>query len=160
MTDSQNTDSKKTEIVGTRAVEAVNAETKKISSQLFDLIAIKGKVDGAGPGSSQCGDDQDRNFLMRHSWSISGSSDTQVSQAMTRLKEGLPKQGWKIVSYERNNSPAKSLTLIADHDEKKFGVNVEFWEKGKSGNNNPPALVVTVVSGCFQVPEGEKADHY
>ncbi|MFI1014630.1 hypothetical protein [Streptomyces sp. NPDC020965] len=154
------TDPAETKIDGTRSVETANKETKKVSSEIFDLIAMKGKIGGAGPGTGECGDDREKHFLMRHSWNVSGSTDAEVAQAMTRLKEGLPKQGWKIVSYERNNSPAKSLTLIADHDEKKFGVNVEFWEKGKARKDNPPGLVITVVSGCFQVPEGETVDHY
>ncbi|MFE2596403.1 hypothetical protein ACFXCZ_07830 [Streptomyces sp. NPDC059396] len=97
---------------------------------------------------------------VRHPWSLTAATDAELAQAMTRLKEGLPEQGWKITQYGRNNSPAKSLELTADHTGKKFGVNVEFWEKGTSGNDNPPSLVVTVVSGCFQVPEGEKVKHY
>ncbi|MFF3453138.1 hypothetical protein ACFYXH_02190 [Streptomyces sp. NPDC002730] len=149
-----------TKVVGTRAQDEVDAKTKQLSSQILDLIAIKGKVDGTGPGVGECGGDPEKQYLIRHSWSISGSTDAEVSKAMTRLKDGLPAQGWKIVQYGRNNSAAKSLELTADHTEKKFGVNVEFWEKGAIRKDNPPALVVTVVSGCYQVPDGQTVKHY
>ncbi|WP_031093198.1 MULTISPECIES: hypothetical protein [unclassified Streptomyces] len=50
--------------------------------------------------------------------------------------------------------------LTADHTEKKFAVNVEFWEKDSGGDTNAPTLVVNVVSACYQVPEGEEVDRY
>ncbi|MFE7133830.1 hypothetical protein ACFVIM_23545 [Streptomyces sp. NPDC057638] len=153
-------DSKKTEIAGTRSVKDVDDEAKKLSSQLYDLAALKGENSGGGPGSSECGDDKDRNFLIRHSWSVTGASDAEAAQAMDRVKEGLPRQGWEVVSYERLKNKANTLALTADHHEKKFGVRVELWEKGKVGDDNPPALRFSLVSGCFQVPEGEKAEHY
>ncbi|MEU9009351.1 hypothetical protein AB0D12_06095 [Streptomyces sp. NPDC048479] len=79
---------------------------------------------------------------------------------MTRLKDGLPKQGWKITRFGPDKSASKNLELIADHDEKKFGLNISFWKKNSGGDKNPPALVVTVVSGCYQVPEGQTVEHY
>ncbi|MFB7271233.1 hypothetical protein [Streptomyces sp. NPDC056244] len=155
------TESDEPKIEGTRSVDAVDAEAKRISSQVLDIIAVKGEVSEPGPGVGTCaGLDRDKYFTVRHPWSLTAATDAELAQAMTRLKEGLPEQGWKITQYGRNNSPAKSLELTADHTGKKFGVNVEFWEKGTSGNDNPPSLVVTVVSGCFQVPEGEKVKHY
>lgn len=147
--------------VGTRSIDDVDAETKKISSQVLDIIAVKGEASESGPGVTTCeGEERGKLFIMRHPWSLTGSSDDELMQAMTRLKEELPKKGWKIINYGRNNSRAKSLELTADHNEKQFAVNVEFWEKNSGGDTNPPTLVVNVVSACYQVPDGERVDRY
>ncbi|MFF0507193.1 hypothetical protein ACFYUH_26820 [Streptomyces fimicarius] len=147
--------------VGTRSIDDVDAETKEISSQILDVIAVKGKMSKSGPGVSTCeGAERGKLFLMRHPWSLTGSSDAELMRAMTRLKEDLPKHGWKIVKYGRNSSKAKSLELTADHAEKKFAVNVELWEKDSGGDTNDPTLLVNVVSACYQVPDGEEVDRY
>ncbi|MFF7254719.1 hypothetical protein [Streptomyces microflavus] len=147
--------------VGTRSVDDVDAETKQISSQILDIMAVKGTMSKSGPGVSTCeGAERGKLFLMRHPWSLTGPSDAELMKAMTRLKEGLPKHGWKVVGYGPNSSKAKSLELTADHVEKKFAVKVEFWEKNSGGDTNDPTLLVNVVSACYQVPEGEKVDRY
>ncbi|WP_260988182.1 hypothetical protein [Streptomyces sp. CFMR 7] len=147
--------------VGTRSVDEVDAETKQISSQILDIIAVKGVTSKSGPGVSTCdGAERGKLFLMRHPWSLTGASDAELAKAMTRLKEDLPKHGWKIVGYGPNSSKAKSLELTADHIEKKFAVKVELWEKNSGGDSNEPTLLVNVVSACYRVPEGEKIDRY
>ncbi|MFF8439398.1 hypothetical protein ACF07U_00780 [Streptomyces californicus] len=147
--------------VGTRSVDDVDAETKQISSQILDIMAIKGTMSKSGPGVSTCeGAERGKLFLMRHPWSLTGASDDELSKVMVRLKEDLPKRGWKIVRYGRNNSKAKSLELMADHVVKKFAVKVEFWERDSGGDTNEPTLLVNVVSACYQVPDGEKVDRF
>lgn len=78
---------------------------------------------------------------------------------MARLNRELPGQGWKISEYGHNNSEARTLVLTADHTKKKFGLHVEFWDKA-NGDEDPPSLVVTVVSACYKVPEGKTVDDY
>ncbi|MEU2295024.1 hypothetical protein ACFY9H_00065 [Streptomyces bacillaris] len=147
--------------VGTRSVDEVDAETKRISSQILDIIAVKGVTSKSGPGVSTCdGAERGKLFLMRHPWSLTGASDAELAKAMNRLKEDLPKHGWKIVGYGPNSSKAKSLELTADHIEKKFAVKVELWEKNSGGDSNEPTLLVNVVSACYQVPEGQRVDGY
>ncbi|MDX2920925.1 MULTISPECIES: hypothetical protein [Streptomyces] len=147
--------------VGTRSVDDVDAETKQISSQILDVMAIKGAMSKSGPGVSTCeGAERGKLFLMRHPWSLTGTSDAELMKAMTRLKEDLPKHGWKIVGYGPNSSKAKSLELTADHAAKKFAVKVEFWERNSGGDTNEPTLLVNVVSACYQVPDGEKVDRF
>lgn len=75
---------------------------------------------------------------------------------MDRLRDELPKKGWKIKNYGQNNSRDKSLELTADDDKRKFAVNVEFAES--DGDKNPALLLVNVVSACYEVPEGQKVD--
>ncbi|MFI1187662.1 hypothetical protein [Streptomyces californicus] len=145
----------------TRSVQDVDAETRQISSQILDVMAIKGVLSKSGPGVSVCeGSERGKIFLVRHPWSLTGTSDAELMKAMTRLKGDLPKHGWKVVEYGQNSSRGKSLELTADHVAKKFAVKVEFWKRSSGGDTNEPMLLVNVVSSCYQVPDGEKVDRF
>ncbi|MBD3934359.1 hypothetical protein IF129_22705 [Streptomyces chumphonensis] len=148
------------ETVETSSVARVDAQTKEVSSQLLDIIDVSGRVSEPGPGVTQCDQSRSREryFRMNHSWSVSSQDTDQLGKAMRRLLDKLPKQGWEVVSYGPNNSTSKTLTLIADHPAKRFGTNIEFWERRPEGKT--PGLLVTVVSGCYAVPEGEHVEHY
>ncbi|MGW7519566.1 hypothetical protein ACWGJ2_28640 [Streptomyces sp. NPDC054796] len=143
-----------------RSIEKADAETKRVSSQVLDIIDVEGKVSEPGPRVTSCSDkNAEKFFKMLHPWSLTGTSNEELRQAMTRLRENLPKKGWKIVGYGRNNSKDKSLELTADNHEKRFGLNVELWEEAE-GSGEKPKLIVNVVSGCYRVPEGETVDRY
>ncbi len=73
---------------------------------------------------------------------------------MERLKEELPKRGWKITKYGPNDSPAKNLTLKADYSKKKFSVQIELLEEPK-GSDDPSMIHVSLGSTCFKVPDGQ-----
>ncbi|EST23098.1 hypothetical protein N566_26130 [Streptomycetaceae bacterium MP113-05] len=140
-------------------MDVVDNETKEVSSQILDLIAVEGEVSQPGPGVASCDDrDREKFFKLRHPWSVTASSNKELEEAMGRLKEQLPKQGWDITEYGRNNSKNRSLELTADHHEKKFGVNVVLM--ANHGGDESPLLAVTVVSACYQVPKGERVEHY
>ncbi|MER8046783.1 hypothetical protein [Streptomyces sp. NPDC094032] len=149
-------------VVGVRDQDEVNAETKKVSSELFDLIAVQGTASKAGAGVRSCeGLDREKFYTMFHPWSLSAKTDDELAQAMERLRTELPKRGWKIVKYGPDDSPAKSLELTADNDERKFGVHVSFWKaRTVLGKPKPPMLMIDVISGCYQVPDGQKVEHY
>ncbi|MET8769241.1 hypothetical protein [Streptomyces sp. NPDC004658] len=68
---------------------------------------------------------------------------------------GLPKHGWKIVQYGPDTSRNKNLVLIADNDEQKAGVHITRMKK-----RNPPKLSLMVISGCYQVPDGQEVEHF
>lgn len=143
---------------GTRSLDDATDDTKKISSQILDAIGLKGKPGENGPGVSRgCGPNEDpkKFYQMRHTWGFRGPTRDELAGAMKRLKEELPKQGWKIVEYARNNSRNKTLELTADNDKEKFSVKVSFREK-----DQPPALMVRVISGCYQIPEGQEIDRF
>ncbi|MET7437643.1 MULTISPECIES: hypothetical protein [unclassified Streptomyces] len=61
----------------------------------------------------------------------------------------------EVVGYEADISKNKNLTLAADDDERKVGVNVV-----RRAKNDPPKLSVTVVSGCYTVPEGREVERF
>ncbi|MGW0537498.1 hypothetical protein [Streptomyces sp. NPDC003032] len=142
---------------GTRSIDDARSETKRVSSDILDIIGLQGKVSEPGPGVTRCGEERDHEkfFRMRHPWSFTPESDKGLDDVMKRLREELPKNGWKVVEYERDTSPNRNLNLTADNDKRKFSVRVTHYAK-----DNPPKLTVRVISGCYQVPEGERVDQY
>lgn len=154
MDDAQDSDSLPSAGISTSR-EAVET-TKKVSSELYDLIGIKGKASNSGAGVTQCGGkDPNKFFQIFHPWSFTPASADQLAGVMERLKEELPKRGWEIVEYGPNTSKNKSIQLTADNDKEKHSVKITHFAKGKT-----PSLNLMVVSGCYQVPDGEKVDRF
>lgn len=141
---------------GTSTSEDAADEAKKVSSEIYDLIGIKGKASNTGAGVTECsGKDPEKYFQIFHPWSFTPASADQLGDVMERLKEELPKHGWKVVEYGLDTSKNKNLNLTADNDEKKYSVNIVHMAKRK-----PPKLSLMVVSGCYQVPDGEKVERF
>ncbi|WP_051790740.1 hypothetical protein [Streptomyces sp. NRRL S-1022] len=57
--------------------------------------------------------------------------------------------------YGPDSSANKNLILIADNDEQKAGVHITQMKR-----RNPPKLSLILASGCYQVPDGEKVEHF
>lgn len=148
--------SDETPIVGTStSLDAANA-LEKVSSGIYDMLGVKGKASANNSGVMECsGKDPDKYFKIFHPWSFVPASAGETEKAMQNLKTELPKHGWKIVEYGPNNSKARDISLTADNDEKKVGLNVVQMLK-----NDPPGLSLTVVSGCYKVPDGQKVQHF
>lgn len=135
---------------------AVREDTEAMSSQILDIIGIKGKVTEPGPGVTSCaGMDPQKFFKVRHPWSLYGVPVPDLRNAMDRLKTELPRHNWKITSYGPDKSRAKSLTLYADSTKKKFTVQIKLLDR-RGRSENPSGIMVTLVSGCFQVPKGQQ----
>lgn len=131
-------------------------EAQKVSSEIYDLIGIKGKASETQPGVSACpGKDPEKYFQIFHPWSFYPASADQLGGVMERLRAELPKHGWKVVDYGPDTSKNKNLNLTADNDRKKYSVSVVHHAK-----NNPPKLSLMVVSGCYQVPDGQKVEQF
>ncbi|GGS65711.1 hypothetical protein GCM10010206_30250 [Streptomyces cinerochromogenes] len=127
-----------------------------MSSRLYDLIGVRGKASDGSPGVQECsGKDRDRYFRIFHKWSFYPASAGDLDVAMRNLKDAMPKHGWKIVEYGPDSSANKNLTLIADNDGQKAGVHITRMAK-----RNPPKLSLMVVSGCYEVPEGQEVEHF
>ncbi|MGW4837715.1 hypothetical protein [Streptomyces globisporus] len=141
---------------GTSTSLSAADEAEKVSSEIYDLIGIKGKGSDTGPGVSECGGkDVDKYFQIFHSWSFTPASPDQLDGVMERLKEELPKHGWKVVDYGPDTSKNNNINLTADNDKKKHSVSITHYAK-----RNPQKLGLMVVSGCYQVPDGEKVDRF
>lgn len=138
----------------TLGVEEARTKTKTVSSQIFDLIGLKqAKTTETGPGISPCEEDPERLFLSRHPWALYGVSAEELKQGFQRLKENLPKHGWKVVEYGPNKSANKNLELTADSDKERYSVNAELRVTGERGKARP-SIQIRIVSGCFRAPEG------
>ncbi|MFC8829713.1 hypothetical protein ACFT9I_30770 [Streptomyces sp. NPDC057137] len=157
MTDNNSSDdSDDVPSAGTSNSEDAADKAEQISSELYDLIGIKGKASDTGPGVSECGDkDPEKYFKIFHPWTFTPESADQLDGVMERLRTELPKHGWKVVEYGRDTSKNKNLNLTADNDEKKYSVKIAYFAKDDSPNLN-----LMLVSGCYQVPDGEKVHRF
>ncbi|MFB0616756.1 hypothetical protein [Streptomyces sp. AGS-58] len=141
---------------GTSTSSAAADELERVSSGIHDLIGVRGKTSDSRATVTECsGKDPDKYFRVLHPWSFSPASSDDLGVAMRRLKEALPKHGWKIVEYGPDTSKNKNLRLTAENDAKRAGVHIVQMAK-----DNPPMLSVDVVSGCYQVPDGQKVEHF
>ncbi|AVZ73122.1 hypothetical protein SLUN_13945 [Streptomyces lunaelactis] len=129
---------------------------ERVSSEIYDLLGVKGKASDSLPGVMDCsGKDTKTYFRIFHPWSFTPASASDLDEAMERLKGELPKHGWEIVEYGPNTSKNKNITLTADNDKKKVSVKVT-----KMAKNDPPKLSLNLVSGCYKVPDGEEVERF
>ncbi|MBN0044276.1 hypothetical protein JS756_09160 [Streptomyces actuosus] len=149
-------DSNETPSSGTSTSRDASDAMEKVSSDIYDLIGVKGKASDSRPFVSECsGKDRKKYFRIFHWWSFYPTSASDLGVAMERLKTELPKRGWKIVTYGPDTSRNKNINLTADNDKQKAGVNIVEMAK-----DDPPKLSLHVVSGCYQVPEGQEVEHF
>ncbi|MEU4349417.1 hypothetical protein [Streptomyces sp. NPDC023838] len=142
----------------TLAVPEARAKAKRLSSQLFDLMAIKdAKTTQPGPGVGRSESDPDHLYQIRHPWSLYDVPVSELQAGFQRLKDRMPGNGWKINKYGPNGTAAGTLELNADSTtEQRFTVLVELWDKPAAGKK--PLILVNVVSAFFRAPEGTDLD--
>ncbi|MFF9691369.1 hypothetical protein [Streptomyces sp. NPDC014623] len=129
---------------------------EKVSSEIYDLLGVKGKASENFPGVMDCsGKDPKTHFRIFHPWSFTPALASDLDKAMERLKGELPKHGWEIVEYGPNTSKNKNITLTADNEKKKVSVKVTNMAK-----SDPPMLSLDLVSGCYKVPDGKKVERF
>ncbi|WP_030221766.1 hypothetical protein [Streptomyces bikiniensis] len=152
MSDAKDSDSPP--FAGVSTTSRATDTTQKVSSELYDLMGLKGKATQPGPGVMECsGKDPEKYFTTFHSWTFTPASPGELDGVMERLRKELPGHGWKVVGFEPDSSRNKNLTLTADNDAEKHSVKITHWAK-----DQPPKLNFFVVSGCYRVPDGEKVD--
>ncbi|MEV4744445.1 hypothetical protein [Streptomyces sp. NPDC049555] len=149
-----------------KEIDAARGEAKVLSSQVLESIGLKGRTSSPGPSISRCDEDPRHLYEVVHSWSLWGVPEADMERSMERLKDELPKRGWKVVSYGRDTSLAKNLELIADSTAYKFSVNITFMDKRRSKQYDSPkaskesGIMVVLGSACFRVPDGKTVDQY
>ena len=146
-----------------REISQAKTEARGISSELYDIIGLQGKVTGTGPGVALCdGKDYGKYYVIHHPWGLTDLPIEELRKGMDRLKKGMPNSGWKIVKYGPDTSPSKSLEIIADSTKAKFSVNIRLFDESKRTEPDAPKsmIVVDLVSACFQVPKGKRVDEY
>ncbi|MFG2882328.1 hypothetical protein ACGFYV_08390 [Streptomyces sp. NPDC048297] len=141
---------------GTSTSSDASDAVEKVSSEVYDLIGVKGKASDSRPGVMDCSDkDTKKYFRIFHPWSFYPESASDLDVVMERLKTELPKRGWEIVAYGPDASKNKNINLTADNDKKKASVKII-----KMAKDEPPMLSLDVVSGCYKVPDGEEVERF
>ncbi|WP_236242274.1 hypothetical protein [Streptomyces sp. CC228A] len=141
---------------GTSTSSAASDQLEKASSEIYDLITVKGETSDSRAGVMDCaGKDREKYFRVFHPWSFYPSSADQLDQAMEQLKQDLPKHGWKIVQYGPDRSRNKNLTLTADNDERKSSVKIT-----QDAKNDRPKLSLMLISGCYQIPADQEIERF
>ncbi|MFJ3903414.1 hypothetical protein [Streptomyces sp. NPDC090025] len=138
---------------GTASTNEAADAAEKVSSELYDLVGLKGtsSTTRAGAVAGCGGKDPEKFFTVIHPWTFEPAKPEQLEGVLERLKEEMPKHGWKVVEFGPDASKNQNLTLVADNDEKKVGVKIAYFAKDKKPNLN-----FFLTSGCYQVPEGQK----
>ena len=137
-------------------VDKARDKAKAASSAIYEMIDMRtAKVTEPGPSVSTCDEDPEHLYKTMHPWSVYGVSEDELKAGFQRLREELPKKGWKIVDYGPNKSQAKSLSLTADSEKDRFSVNaVLIVSTPTNPHEKKPLIMVNVVSGCWRAPEG------
>ncbi|MFK8909716.1 hypothetical protein [Streptomyces sp. YS-3] len=142
-------------LAGTAGTDDAVAAVKAVSSQVYEFTGVPGKASEPGPGVKACpGRDPEKYFQVYHPWNFAPTSAADNDVAMKHLKEKLSTGGWVLKDEYRDNSPNKNLNLVADNDAKKMSVSIVAYSK-----DDVPSLAIEVVSGCYQVPEGQTIKH-
>ncbi|WP_416960137.1 hypothetical protein [Streptomyces sp. Agncl-13] len=133
-----------------RPTATVNSEISGLSSQIFDVMAIKSKVTEPGPNIQPCesggGDSGELNWI-RHPWSAYGVGNDVMEKGMANLRQGLPKQGWKIEKVGDDGSSNKNMQSLVVHEKTLSQAEIT-WLKGLDGNE--PLIEVNLYSRCFR----------
>ncbi|GAB2952831.1 hypothetical protein GCM10023080_009240 [Streptomyces pseudoechinosporeus] len=134
-----------------RDSKKVKSQTEQTSSRVLEIIDLKGKVTDTGATTTRCSDysDDEEVYRAQHPWSIYDVTVEDMKQAMDRLRQRLPEQGWKIVKDGTDDSQAKSPQIVADTKDGDFSVDIRLQDESKYGDD-PSLLEVTVESACYR----------
>ncbi|MFI6545249.1 hypothetical protein ACIBO9_18615 [Streptomyces prunicolor] len=133
-----------------RSTESVKGEISKLSSQIFDVMAIKSKVTEPGPNIQPCesgGGDSGELNRVRHPWSAYGVGNDVMEKGMANLRQGLPEEGWKIEKVGDDGSRNKNAQILAVHEKTLSQAEIT-WLKGLDGHE--PLIEVNLYSRCFR----------
>ncbi|MFE0738585.1 hypothetical protein [Streptomyces sp. NPDC058855] len=136
----------------TRDETQMREGTQRTSSQVLDMIGLKGKVTEGGPLPLKCeGYASDEVEQMDHPWSIYDLPYEELEQAYEGMRTKLPAKGWKVTQDGPDESPAKTPTLRADAPDGDYAVRLQLMDNRKDPTSKTKALIgVTVVSRCFR----------
>ncbi|MET9433417.1 hypothetical protein [Streptomyces sp. NPDC006551] len=134
------------------------------SSVIFDVAGLKGATATNGaPHAAPC-EGVEHGYRIKHFWKIEGPSKAELSTALRRLHDELPKRGWKVYRFEKAKSKNQQMqldvedtrehhTATIEEDFVPTGPDASAWEKkGRDG------LYVALDSPCYVDPEYKVGD--
>ncbi|MEU9864491.1 hypothetical protein AB0D99_26815 [Streptomyces sp. NPDC047971] len=127
------------------------AGAQRTSSQVLDMIGLKGKVTDGPPLPLPCEGYEAEVERVDHPWSIYDLPYEELERAYARMRTTLPAKGWKITQDGPDESAAKTPTLRADAPDGDYAVELRLMDNRKHPTAKTEALIsLTVVSRCFR----------
>ncbi|MFF5401605.1 hypothetical protein ACFY8K_06870 [Streptomyces misionensis] len=145
---SNENDEKKADV---RDERAVKQSVERASSEILDILAVKGRITRSGAVLTPCTayPEEDEVHRLRHPWSIYDVPGADLEQAMDRLRAQLPARGWKIVKDGPDKSRAKLPQIVANSADGHLSADLRLWLEPADGKRSS-MIEVTVVSDCFR----------
>lgn len=138
-----------------RAVRQAEDEVNRMSSHLVDAMGIHGTPSHIPAAAIPCsGIDPDFTTYYRvdHPCALWEAGADGFDTAMDNLRTRLPGMGWRITKDGPMNSRARNPEIKAVHTTARHHMAIRAL-KTRSGNLKPQ-IDVTLVSPCYQAPEG------
>ncbi|WFB07590.1 hypothetical protein LRS74_11395 [Streptomyces sp. LX-29] len=144
--------------------KAAEKLASQLSSDLLDTTRLRGEVSPGGPRAVTY-DQEDGEYSVRHSWSVSELSPEELTRGFERLRDELPKKGWRLTKYGHANSKARQLQIKAIHEKDDFSVHAELLIRSTKPKQSPNAsqedlIYFAVVSPGYRSPEGVNPNDY
>ncbi|MER0245468.1 hypothetical protein AAHZ94_26490, partial [Streptomyces sp. HSW2009] len=125
-----------------RASDTKN-EAARLASDIFDAAGVKGKVTKPGPLTAECaGKDIEKYYRIIYFWSIWDVPIQDLRQGMENLREKLPGRGWSVEKYGPDESPSRSLEMIAGSRNDKFTAVIHLYDKSKRSGPKAPKSII------------------
>ncbi|MFI8517541.1 hypothetical protein ACIGEZ_06905 [Streptomyces sp. NPDC085481] len=140
------------------SVAAAKDLVRSQSSVIFDASGLKASATNGAPHAAPC-EGVEHGYRVKHFWKIQGPSKAELSAALRRLHEELPKRGWKVYRFDKAASKNQQMqleaedtkqhhTVLIEEDFVPTGPDVSEWEKkGRDG------LYVALDSPCYVDPD-------
>ncbi|PZT74451.1 MULTISPECIES: hypothetical protein [unclassified Streptomyces] len=128
-------------------------DVEQASSRILEIIDVKGKATEPGAMTSPCSDDyrQEDPYHALHLWSLYKAPYAELEKGMDRLRDELPKDGWKITKDGRDGTVGNSPQLIAESEARGVKADIRL-DKEVKAEKAPAMLRVTVQSRCYHLP--------
>ncbi|NED11645.1 hypothetical protein [Streptomyces sp. SID9124] len=128
-------------------------DVERASSRILEIIDIEGKATEPGAMTSPCSDDdhQEDPYYAMHLWSLYKAPYAELEKGMNRLRDELPKEGWKITKDGRDGTVGNSPQIIAESEGRGLRADISL-DKAVEAEKAPAMLRVTVQSHCYHLP--------
>ncbi|GHC65579.1 hypothetical protein GCM10010507_49050 [Streptomyces cinnamoneus] len=135
-----------------------------LSSGVLDSTGLQGEATAGGP-AIQTVDKREGDYSVQHDWSIWKMSPDALTSGFERLRQELPKRGWKITHYGPANSRAQQLQIKARHEKDGSFLAAELLirstRQGADATSSKTDLInFTVSSPTYRAPEGVDPNGY
>ncbi len=105
------------------------------------------------PRRTRCpagGNDPDL-YTVRHVWSIGGVSEQDLEAALDRVHDHAREEGWSVLMYGPNSSPAEALELRAERPGRGLFLDALFLDaRNESNSRTESGVAVTVFTICYR----------